>query len=108
MSLLGPLGLARVAEHCHANTRDLVGALTAIDGVEVRHHGPYFHERVLRLPRPADAVVSGLLEHGIVGGVALGDHFPEMSHDLLVCATEKRTADEIGRYAAALREVLAQ
>jgi hypothetical protein len=31
-----------------------------------------------------------------------------MNHDLLVCATEKRTDDEIGRYAAALREVIAR
>jgi glycine dehydrogenase subunit 1 len=108
MSLLGPLGLARIAEHCHANTRALVEALTAIDGVEARHQGPFFHERVLQLPRPADEVVAGLLERGILGGVALGAYHESMNHDLLVCATEKRTDDEIGRYAAALREVIAR
>ncbi|NIP13763.1 MAG: aminomethyl-transferring glycine dehydrogenase subunit GcvPA [Pseudomonadales bacterium] len=108
MSLMGPVGLARVAEHCHANTRALVEALTAIDGVEALHQGPYFHERVLRLPRPAEEVVSDLLRHGILGGVALDNYHEGMSHDLLVCATEKRTDADIGRYAAALGEVLAR
>ena len=52
--------------------------------------------------------VSDLLEHGILGGVALGGYFPGMDHDLLVCATEKRTENEIGRYAAALQEVISR
>jgi len=106
MSLLGPVGLARVAEHCHANTRDLVARLIAIDGVRERFAGPGFHERVLTLPMPADEVVAALLEHGILAGLALGAYYPEMSHELLVCATEKRTAAEMDQYAAALREVL--
>lgn len=106
MSLLGPVGLARVAERCHVNTRDLVARLTAIDGVSERFTGAYFHERVLTLSKDATQVVAELLEHGILGGLGLADYFPKMSNDLLVCATEKRTATEIAQYAAALEEVL--
>jgi glycine dehydrogenase subunit 1 len=106
MSLLGPIGLARVAERCHANTRDLVTRLTRIDGVSERFPGAFFHEHVLTLGRDATEVVAELLDHGILGGLGLGDYFPDMSNDLLVCATEKRTASEMDAYAAALEKVL--
>jgi glycine dehydrogenase subunit 1 len=106
MSLLGPVGLARVAERCHANTRDLVARLTRIGGVSERFRGAFFHERVLTLSRDATEVVAELLDHGILAGLGLGDYFPDMSNDLLVCATEKRTATEIEAYATALEKVL--
>jgi glycine dehydrogenase subunit 1 len=107
MSLLGSHGLAAVARACAANTRRLVDRLTAIDGVEARYDGGYFHEAVLELPREARDVADALLLRGILGGLPLGEDFPELPRSLLVCATEKRTAAEIDRYAAALAEVLA-
>jgi glycine dehydrogenase subunit 1 len=107
MSIMGATGLARVAEHCLGNTRVLVEKLVSIDGVEEQFPGAYFHERVLRLPRDAAAVRDGLLAHGILGGLPLGDYFPDMANSLLVCATEKRTMAEIDAYADALRAVLA-
>ena len=106
MSLLGPTGLARVAQHCHVNTRDLAHRLCAIDGVSERFSGAFFHERVLTLPKNASDVLAALLDHGILGGLALGEYYPGMNNDLLICATEKRTADEIEHFAAALAAVL--
>jgi glycine dehydrogenase subunit 1 len=108
MSLLGPVGLARVAELCHANARALVARLTSVDGVSERFPGAFFHERVLTLPYPATDVVDALLERGILGGLALGDYYPQMTNELLVCATEKRTPEEIEHYGAALQAVLAE
>ncbi len=107
MSLLGPEGLRQVALRCHEQTRALSAALTGIDGVSERFGGPFFHERVLELPRAADAVVEALLERGVLGGLALGPYYPGMDNALLVCATEKRSDQHIERYAAALKEVLA-
>jgi glycine dehydrogenase subunit 1 len=106
LSLMGPEGLRRVAGACHSATRSLVAALTDIDGVEERFDGPYFHERVIDLPAPAADVVDALLDRGILGGLDLGRYFPDMASSLMVCATEKRTAEEIDRFRAALAEVL--
>jgi glycine dehydrogenase subunit 1 len=92
MSLLGARGLAAVA--------------TAIPGVTERFTGAWFHERALELPRPAAAVVERLLGEGILGGLALGPYYPGMTSTLLVCATEKRTPDEIERYGRALEACL--
>jgi glycine dehydrogenase subunit 1 len=106
MSLLGPEGLRRAAAASHANTRALVQRLTAIDGVGERFAGAFFHERVLTLPRPAAEVVEDLLGHGIIGGLALSGNYPGFEHELLVCATEKRTAAEIETYGRALEACL--
>ncbi len=109
LSLLGPEGIKSAALASAARTRELVGRLTAIEGVGERFGGAFFHERVLTLPRPADAVVESLLERGILGGLPLGPYFPDdedMQNCLLVCATEKRTSAEIEQYARALEECL--
>lgn len=106
MSLMGSAGLLAVAEACHANTRSLIEALTGIPGVSERYTGPYFHERVLNLPVAAAGVIEQLLARGVLGGLALGPHYPGMENALLVCATEQRTAGDIETYARALAECL--
>ena len=108
MSLLGYEGLRRVASRCHAQTRKLIEALTAIEGVERRFGGPFFHEAVIDVPFPAAAMVGELAQRGILGGLDLGSYFDGLPHSLLVCATEKRTDTEIDAFANAVGEVLRQ
>ena len=108
MALMGHEGIARVAGHSHGRTRALVERLTAIDGVERALAGPFFHETVLRLPRPAAEVVEALAEERILAGVPLSKFFDGRADELLVCATEKRTDADIERYAAALERVLTE
>jgi glycine dehydrogenase subunit 1 len=106
MSLLGARGLAAVATACAANTRQLVARLTAIPGVTERFTGSYFHERAIELPLPAAPVLERLLGHGILGGLALGPYYPGMERTVLVCATEKRSPEEIEHYGRALEACL--
>lgn len=106
MSIMGPTGLRNAAAQSHARARQLVTALAAIPGVSRIHQGPFFNEAVLRLPKPATEVRDALLSRGILAGLPLSDFFPDRRHELLVCATEKRTQDEISLFAGALAEVL--
>jgi glycine dehydrogenase subunit 1 len=106
LSLLGPAGLERVASACVARTRELVDALTALPGVRAVFAGPRFHEAALLLDRPVAPVLDSLAADGIIGGHDLARDYPELGHALLVCATETRTTEDIGRYARALRRVL--
>jgi glycine dehydrogenase subunit 1 len=108
MALLGPAGLQRAAAACHANTGQLVGALTAIKGVDTVFTAPRFHEAVLQLDRPVAPVLEALADRNILGGFDLSRHYPELGHALLVCATETRTVEDIQDYAQALGEILAQ
>ena len=102
MSLLGPEGLRGVAARCHANTRALADAVTAVGGTEA-FPSPGFHEVVLRLPVSASRVANGMLERGIVAGLPLAEWYPDLGDCLLVCVTETKTAEDIERYAEALQ-----
>ena len=106
MALLGGAGLRRVAEACHARTVELVAALAAIDGVQRAFDAPFFHEAALRLDRPVAPVLAALANKGILGGIDISAHYPELGNALLVCATEMRTAEDIRAYASALAGIM--
>lgn len=106
LSLLGAEGLKRVATASAANTRRLVAALTAIDGVERAVAGPFFHEALLTLARPSAQVLDALAAEDIQGGYDTSALYPEYGHSLLVCATETKTDADIDRYAAVLARAM--
>jgi glycine dehydrogenase subunit 1 len=106
LSLLGAEGLERVAEASLRRTADLVAALTGIDGVKVGFSAPRFHEAVLLLDRPVAPVLAALADRGIRGGFDLAEHYPEMGHAMLVCATETRSGADIETYRHALSDVM--
>ena len=107
MAILGPRGLENTAAACHANTRELVAQLSAVDGVRQAFSSPVFHESVLLLDKPANEVLAALAELNILGGYDLGADYPELGNAMLVCATELRTEEEMMAYSTALRAVLA-
>ncbi|MDZ4812877.1 MAG: aminomethyl-transferring glycine dehydrogenase subunit GcvPA [Pseudomonadota bacterium] len=106
MAMVGAEGLRRVAAQSAHNTRQLRDALCAIDGVRQLYSGVFFHEVALQLSKPARVVIDALASRGLLAGVAVGDHFPGADDVLLVCATECRTAQDITKFANALRECL--
>jgi glycine dehydrogenase subunit 1 len=106
LSLLGPAGLRRVAAASHARTRELAGALTRVPGVRRLFRGPVFHEEVIGLDRPVAPVLEKLTACGILGGLDLAEHYPELGPALLMCATETKTSADIERYASALADCL--
>ncbi len=112
LSLMGPAGLADVANHCHQNARYMAAQLTALPGVSLLFEGPYFHELVLRLPVPAEQVIQGLMRQGMLAGLNLGDFARDVvaqaDHALLLATTEKRTQAEMDAYVTALADVIRQ
>ncbi|MFZ4791682.1 MAG: aminomethyl-transferring glycine dehydrogenase subunit GcvPA [Candidatus Competibacteraceae bacterium] len=106
LALIGPQGLEQVAATCHANTRSLVEQVTQIPGVSRAFDRPVFHETVLKLPRPAQEVLEGLLERGILGGFDLSSDYPELGQAMLVCATETKEERDLCHYAKTLATVI--
>ena len=108
LTLLGEAGLTRLARINHGKAARLAERLSTIKGVDVVSD-TFFNEFTLRLPKPAAAVVDGLAERGIMGGVPVsrlipGD--PELSNLLLVAATETNTDADMDALIGGLREVL--
>lgn len=106
MSIMGPVGLQRVAAASHAKTRELVTALSRVKGVRPAFSSPGFHEAVMLLDRPVAPVLKSLEARGILGGFSLAEHYPELGNALLVCATETKTSEDIEAYANALGDVV--
>ena len=106
MTLVGPTGLARVAERCTAQTAALVAALAQVKGVRVAFAGSRFHEAVVLLERPVADVLRRLESQGILGGVDLAADYLELGPALLVCATETKTTADLQRCVDSMRRVL--
>lgn len=108
MSLMGPEGLRRVAAQSHANTLELGDQLEKINGVKRAFSGPVFHEIVLSLPAPTAEVLLKLKQKGILAGLDLQEHYPELGNALLVCVTETKAAPDLQDYAESLKQVLSE
>jgi glycine dehydrogenase subunit 1 len=104
LAWLGPEGLAELGRQCAAKAAYAADRLTGLPGVELVHPGaPFFKEFALRLPRPAEDVVSAVVDRGFLAGVP----FPPAGDDvLLVAVTERRTREQIDGLAEAMGEVL--
>ena len=103
LSALGAHGLRQVATLCYQKAHYLADRIAALDGWELVGEGPFFNEFAVRPPLPPEEVNARLLDHGIIGGCALGQ-LDERYRDLwLLCATELTTRAQIDR----LVEVLA-
>ncbi len=106
MSLLGANGLRDVALASHQNAKKLCDFLTELPGVERVLENSFFHEFVIRLPKPAKEVIAALAAQGLQAGIDLGELYPDFADCLLVCATETKTKADLRHYKTALNNVL--
>lgn len=104
---LGTSGLVEVATRCARATRYARDAVLAIDGVTPWADAPVLREFAVRLPRPADKVIERMADAGFLAGISLEGAVDGGGHGLLIAATERRTADQIDAYAAALAKAVA-
>lgn len=106
MAVIGKNGLKEMAQLNLDKAEYAKQLLSKIKGVEVKRSAPTFNEFTVHLPKDASQVVAAMMQKGFAAGFALGRYYPGMERYLLVAVTEKRTKEEIERYAKALQEVL--
>ncbi|MDL2294499.1 aminomethyl-transferring glycine dehydrogenase subunit GcvPA [Ruminococcaceae bacterium OttesenSCG-928-D13] len=98
MAAMGPGGMEKAASQCASKAHYLAAELEKI-GFKRVHGGEFFHEFVTGCPVDAAALEKKLGENGILGGLTLENG------DILWCATEMNTKDEIDRLVALAKEV---
>jgi glycine dehydrogenase subunit 1 len=108
LTLLGKEGLREMAQQNLSKARFALSELTKIPGVRRAFDAPFFNEFTLEFPRSVKIVNSELLREKIVGPVALGTSYPELTKHALVCVTETTTRSDIEKLASALRRALEQ
>jgi glycine dehydrogenase subunit 1 len=107
LAALGKRGLRQVAELCYHKAHYAARRIGALPGYRVLADGPFFHEFIVRCPRPVAEINSHLLDRGILGGLDLGTVHPGQQSEMLICVTEMNSADQIDALVTALGEVSA-
>lgn len=102
MCLLGAEGFRDVARHCHSKAEYLKSHLT---WAEMLNGGSTFNEFSVRLSKPADAVVTAMMERGFLAGLPLESVGMGGPNDLLIAVTERRSRAQLDAFAEALEEV---
>ncbi|RKY35422.1 MAG: glycine dehydrogenase, partial [Candidatus Omnitrophota bacterium] len=106
LSLMGKQGLKEVAELNYKKSEFAKSIFDKINGVKVKKSSPTFNEFTLLLPLNADEVVNRMINKGFACGFPLGRFYQGMDNYLLVAVTEKRTKEEIVKFAESLEAVL--
>ncbi|MGL4513493.1 MAG: glycine dehydrogenase, partial [Lacipirellulaceae bacterium] len=100
LALLGPHGLRETAELCLQKSRYLLDRLCETGRFEPAFGAPTFKEFVVRDRQGnVEGLVRDALEEGFFAGVPLGQWYPDLTDCMLVCVTEKRTKEEMDRFA---------
>ncbi len=108
LSLVGKAGLREVAELCYHKAHFTASEIAKLDGFKLVESAPFFHEFVVEAPIPAAELNARLLDHGIIGGYALSEAYPnrpEMANRLLVAVTEMNSREQIDTLLEILDEV---
>lgn len=91
LSLLGEVGLQRLAKLNHQKAMVLATKLSDISGVKVLNK-TFFNEFTIQLPILAETAVNELANQGVLGGVPVSRLFPHhRPNDLLIAVTETVT-----------------
>lgn len=105
LSLVGKSGLKQVANLCFQKAHYAADVLGQVPGFNVLSDAPFFHEFILKCPRPVEAINALLLERDIIGGYDLGKDCEALANHMLICVTEMTSKDDIDYLASVLEEV---
>jgi len=106
LSLLGKKGIRDLAFINLDKAAFAKEILEKIPGVLKVGEPPFFNEFPVLLSINADEVVHSMIAKGYIPGLPLGRFYKGMDNHLLVSVTEKRTKEEIVKFAESLEAVL--
>lgn len=100
LSAVGPAGLKKAAQLCTSKAHYLAEGLSEAGLPLVYGSQPFFHEFLTECKDPS-ALLAALQDRGILGGLPVSDH------EILWCATELNTKEEMDTVIETAKEVLA-
>jgi len=102
LALLGRAGLRKLAEMNLAKAEYAKARIRETPGLELAFSAPTFNEFAVRLGSPAGEALARAHRAGIIGGLDLHAHVPELGPALLICTTELSPKRSIDRLVACL------
>jgi glycine dehydrogenase subunit 1 len=106
LETLGRSGMRDLAYQNIQKANYALETLTAMKGVRRKFSGPIFNEFVLEFQGGWKKIDQHLRTNGVLGGLDLEPHYPELKNCALFCVTEVHRKDEIDRLADLVKEAL--
>ena len=106
LTAIGKEGLREVARLNYEKAEFAKNLLSKIKGVTVKQSSPTFNEFTVVLPKEPAEIIARMIEKGFAAGFSLSRYYNDMKNYMLIAVTEKRTKEEIVRYAESLESVL--
>jgi len=106
LETLGKEGLRELAWQNIQKANYALEKLNQVEGIEQRFRGNSFNEFVLEFSGGWSKVDSFLREKGIIGGLSLGEYYPELRNCALICVTEMHKKEEIDRLVELIEEAI--
>ncbi|MGI9590215.1 MAG: aminomethyl-transferring glycine dehydrogenase subunit GcvPA [Myxococcota bacterium] len=104
LSLMGPVGLRKLAELNLAKAEYAKRRVAETPGLALTLPAPTFNEFVVNVPDSAAAALARAREVGCMGGIDLEPFAPELGPALLVCTTERSPRAAIDELVGVLAE----
>ena len=98
LSCMGKQGIPSVSNLCLQKAHYAQKQIESIDGYTLKFKQPFFKEFLIQCPRDPEKINKRLLEHKIIGGLAVSKFYSELKNCMLVCVTEMRTKEQIDRF----------
>lgn len=103
MATMGKQGMTQVAELCIQKAHYAAAEIAKLPGYALAFPDrPFFKEFVIKTPADPARINERLLSQGIIGGLPLGQHYPDMADAMLLCVTEQRTKADIDALVSSL------
>lgn len=104
MTILGKQGIREVAELNLDRATYLRSQISNLRNYEVDTTQAIFNEFKITSKKPLAKLEAKMLEKKIFPGIALEKFYPELKDQLLVCATETKSKEDLDRFAEALSQ----
>jgi glycine dehydrogenase subunit 1 len=104
LSLLGKSGLREVAELSFHKAHYAAQQINQIPGYEIDESQVFFNEFVIQCPKDPLQINEYLLDEGVLGGLPLGDFYPDLQNHMLIAVTEKNSKESIDLLCELLEE----
>jgi glycine dehydrogenase subunit 1 len=106
LTSIGKEGLKELAELNLQKAAYLKELLLKINGVEVVNRAFTFNEFVIKLPKNSSKIFEKFKLEGFYAGIELGKIDKNYENHLLIAVTEKRTKEQMDRFAKLLGEMI--
>lgn len=103
LATVGKSGLRHIATECARRAHHTADLISRIAGYRIEPNVRFFKEFVVKCPASVADINRKLFANGIIGGLDLGAHYPDLAGHMLLCVTETRTTDQIGALVEGLR-----